>query len=71
MVKHQGLAEGGAGTPLGLERQEGGSYQNFMRVMGLGVPPDGPVASGGGTETLPSQGPAGRDLGHKYPAGGS
>lgn len=71
MVKHQGLAEGEAGAPLGLERQEGGSYQNFTRVMGLGVPPDGPVASGGGTETLPSQGPAGRDPGHKCPAGGS
>lgn len=49
----------------------GCSCQNFMRIVEERVPPEGPVASGGGAETLPNAGPAGRDPGNKYPASAS
>lgn len=40
-----------------------GSNQNFRRVKGVGVLPDGPVASDEGAVMLPIRGPAGRELG--------
>lgn len=49
----------------------GCSCQNFMRIVGVRGPPEGPVASSGGAETLPNPGPARRDPGNKYPASAS
>lgn len=40
-----------------------GSNQNSRRVKGVGVLPDGPVASDEGAVMLPIRGPAGRELG--------
>ena len=48
-----------------------GKWGAVARTLGVRVPPEGPVASRGGAETLPNPGPARRAPGDKYPASAS